>query len=145
MLKYKLTHPELIGALARMGHGSRVLITDANYAADVHVSPTATRIYLNLAPGMISATEILDKILEAIPVEFANLMLMDDGQEPPIASEYRAMLPTAVHVEPLARAEFYSAAKDSRTSVVVVTGEQRLFANILLRVGFINPDGTAHY
>ncbi|WP_318783043.1 RbsD/FucU domain-containing protein [Cellulosimicrobium sp. SH8] len=31
MLRYPLLHPGLIGALAGAGHGSRVLLADANY------------------------------------------------------------------------------------------------------------------
>ncbi len=31
MLKTKLTHPEILQALARAGHGSRVLIADGDY------------------------------------------------------------------------------------------------------------------
>lgn len=31
MIKYKLTHPEILEALASAGHGSQVLIADGNY------------------------------------------------------------------------------------------------------------------
>jgi len=31
MLKYRLLHPELLSVLAQAGHGSRILLADANY------------------------------------------------------------------------------------------------------------------
>jgi len=145
MLKYKLTHPELLAALAAMGHGSRILLADANYSSDINVGPAAKRIYLNFAPGMLPVTDVLEKVLDAIPVEAAHMMLMDNGQEPPIAADFRKLLPRAVALSSYARMDFYAAALASKTSVVVMTGEQRLFANILLTVGVVNPDGTFQY
>jgi len=145
MLKYGLTHPELIGALAGTGHTSRILLADSNYPVDVNANPAAKRIYLNFAPGMLTATDILKVILDAIPIEAAHYMLMDDGHAPPIADEFRHMLPQQASLDALARADFYNAVKESRTSIVVATGEQRLYANLLLTVGYIQPDGKPHF
>lgn len=145
MLKYRLLHPELIGALAGMGHGSRIMLADSNYPVDMNVNPAAKRIYLNLAPGMIPVTDILAVLLDAVPVEAAHHMLMDDGQAPPIAQEFRKMLPAPVPLEAYARQDFYAAVRDWRTSVIIATGEQRLFANLLLTIGYVKPDGTSHY
>lgn len=144
MLKYRLTHPELIGALAGMGHGSRIMLADSNYSVDINAHPNAKRIYLNLAPGIIPVTDVLAVLLDAIPVEAAHHMLMDDGQAPPIAAEFRQMLPAQVALESVARNDFYAAVRDSRTSVIVATGEQRLFANLLLTMGVVHPDGSSH-
>jgi L-fucose mutarotase len=145
MLKHGITHPDLIRALAQVGHGSRVLIADGNYAVDVNTAPTATRIYLNLAPGLIGAVDVLQSLIGAIPVEAAHGMLTDEGQEPPIMSEYRRTLPARVATDMLTRFAFYAAASDPHTSVVIATGERQPFANLLLIVGYVGPDGIAHY
>ncbi len=128
-----------------MGHGSRILLADANYASDVLAPPKAERIYLNFAPGMISATDILEVLLTATPIEFAYAMYMDTGEAPPIVEVFHSMLPAGVKLELLSRQPFYDAVKDSRTSVIVVTGEQRLYANLLLVTGFIHPDGKSQF
>ncbi len=145
MLKYRLTHPGLIGALAGMGHSSRILLADGNYPIDTLVSPTATRIYLNLRPGLIGTLDVLEAVLDAVPVEMAQFMFMDDGNAPPIAADYRRLIPALVSFDGLDRSDLYSAATDAKTSVVVATGEQALFANLILTVGYVQPDGTAHY
>ena len=70
MLKQRLTHPEILSvALAAAGHGSKVLITDGNYPASTKVGDNAALVYLNLAPGKPTVTEVLDILLTAIPVE----------------------------------------------------------------------------
>ena len=55
MLRLKLLHPELLGRLAAMGHGSQVLIADGNYPVATAAGPAAHRVYLNLAPGLVPA------------------------------------------------------------------------------------------
>ncbi len=145
MLKSRLIHPPLIAALSKMGHGSRILLADANYASDVLAPPSAERIYLNFAPGMLSATDILEVLLTATPVEFAYAMRTDEGETPTIVDDFRALLPAATKLELLSRQPFYDAVRDLRTSVIVATGEQRLYANILLVTGFVRPDGSPQY
>lgn len=145
MLKGNVTHPEMIYALARAGHGSRVLITDSNYAADVLKSPRATRINLNLMPGKLLVTEIMQAVLSMVPIEHANSMQQDDGTDPDIVAAFRELLPTDVSIQSLNRADFYDKAQDDATSLVIVSGDSRLFANIILTIGYMEPDGTAHY
>jgi L-fucose mutarotase len=138
MLKYRLIHPELLAALAAAGHGSRVLLADANYPHDTGAAPAARRIYLNLAPGIVSVTDVLAVLAEAIPVEAAHFMLQDDGQSAPVVAEFRRLLP-GVDLQPVERFAFYDLCRQPLTSIVVATGEQRLYANVLLTVGYIIP------
>lgn len=53
MLKYGVTDPPLLAALAKMQYGSLVLLADSNYAFDACVPPHAIRVYLNFAPGLL--------------------------------------------------------------------------------------------
>ena len=106
MLRHRLIHPDIVEALAAAGHGAKVLIADGNYPGSTQLGENATLVYLNLAPGRLTVTEVLDILLTAIPVEEAAVMEPDDGPEPGIFQEFRSLLP----VTPLtkySRFEFY--------------------------------------
>ncbi|MFY9486870.1 MAG: RbsD/FucU family protein [Bacillota bacterium] len=135
MLKTKLIHPDILRSLAAAGHGSKVLIADGNYPFTTATNPVADLVFLNLAPGIVKVTEVLDVILSAIPVEAAHVMRPDEGGEPPIFSEFRALLGGDVPLQPLGRHDFYDAAKGSDLALAVATGDQRWYANILLTIG----------
>ena len=145
MMKYRLLHPQLLGALGRAGHGSRILVADSNYPHVTGAPSQAERVFLNLAPGLLSATDVLKVLLDAIPVETAYAMLMDNGQEAPIVAEFRAMVPKGVEFKALERFAYYDAVKSPDTLLLIATGEQRLYANLLLVVGVVTPEGTAKY
>ena len=145
MLKYRILHPQLLGALGRCGHGSRLLIADSNYPHVTGAPPAAERVYLNLAPGLIGATDVLKALLDAVPVETAYIMLTAEGQEAPVVAEYRALLPRGVEVKGLPRFDYYEAVKSPDTALVIATGEQRTYANLLLVVGVISAHDEALY
>lgn len=138
MLKQRLTHPEILEALASAGHGSRVLITDGNYPASTQLGENAALVYLNLAPGMPSATDVLKVVLTAIPVEEAAVMEPADGPEPAIFREFRGLL-QEVPLVSYDRFTFYEEASGPDTCLQIVTGEQRIYANILLTMGVVMP------
>ena len=139
MLAYKLINPHLIQVLAGAGHGAKVLIADSNYPASTKLGPSADLVYLNLTPGIPSATDVLSTLLSAIEVESAAVMQPDSGDEPDIFDEFRKLLPKNVEMKKLGRFEFYDAVKDPDTCLVIQTGEQRLYANLLLVIGAIAP------
>jgi L-fucose mutarotase len=139
MLKSQLLHPEILRALAGAGHGAQVLIADGNYPASTGVAPTTTRVYLNLAPGLITATDALRVLATAIPIEAAHVMQTADGSEPPVLDEFRALLPGLALVA-VERFAFYRQASEPSTCLVIATGEQRVYANILLTVGVVSPE-----
>jgi len=142
VLKTKLLHPEILSVLATAGHGSRVLIADGNYPFATGSHASARRVYLNLAPGIVSSTDVLHTLLQVIPIEMAAGMLPESGEEPAIFDEFRSLLPKQVALESLGRAEFYEAVRDQNTALVIATGEQRAFANLLLTIGVANPSAT---
>ncbi len=140
MLKYCLLHPQLLGVLGRAGHGNRVLIADANYRFVTGAPPQAEKVYLNFMPGQLSATQVLIGLLDAVPFEAAYAMLMDDGHEPSITSDFRALLPQNINLNLLERYKFYEQVESPQTILVIATGEQRLFANLLLEIGVVSAD-----
>jgi L-fucose mutarotase len=138
MLKSPLLHPEILQALGGAGHGSKVLIADGNYPFGTGVNPAAERVYLNFAPGLLKATDVLRVLAEVIPVESAEVMMPAEGSEPPIFAEFRELL-GGLGLRPVGRFDFYEAARRSDTALVIATGEQRIYANILLTIGVVPP------
>src|SRR3954468_10769873 len=98
MLKSQLLHPQIIAALGKAGHGSKVLISDGNYPHWTKKGPNAEVVYLNLAPGMPTVTDVLKVLLSAIFIEKAEVMdYARTGpnslpKDPPIWDEFRQVL-----------------------------------------------------
>lgn len=139
MLKTRLLHPEILAALGEAGHGAQVLIADGNYPLATRSNPDAYRVFLNLEPGKLTVTDVLAVIAEAIPVESAYVMGPDDGSEPSVYAGFRELLP-GTDLTRLGRFEFYDMARGPDCALAIATGEQRLYANILLTIGVVMPE-----
>jgi len=140
MLRGPLLHPEILSALGAAGHGSRVLIADGNYPFSTGSHPAAKRVFLNLTRGFAPVDEVLAVLVEAIPIEAAHVMQPAEGPEPPIFQSFRQVLPAGIPLQPLERFAFYEAARGADTALVIATGEQRIYANILLTIGVVPPE-----
>lgn len=67
-------------------------------------------------------------------------MVTGTGEEPPIHQDFHSILPAGLELEKLKRYDFYNAILlDPDAALVIATGEQRIFANIILTVGVIPP------
>ncbi|GAA1720182.1 RbsD/FucU family protein [Isoptericola hypogeus] len=149
MLRYELLHPGMIGALAAAGHGSRVLLADANYPHSTGAPRGAARVHLNLRPGLLNVDQVLEVLLDAVPVEQAAVMVpggvagdvVAAGEEIPAHAGYRAMLGPDAGWQELDRFAFYDAARSDDVALVVATGDQRVYANLLLTIGVRTPPG----
>lgn len=144
MLYSELIHPKISEVLARAGHSAKILIADGNYPASSAIGPKAELVSLNLAPGLVTVAQVLKVLLTAIPIEAVNTMGMpaDDPYrlpgDPPVWNDYRGILKAAglsLELQPISRWDFYDAV-DSRDHVLTIqTGDQALWANLLLTVG----------
>lgn len=128
-------HPELLSALARAGHGSRVLIADGNYPVATAARPGAPVVFLNVRPGLLDALTVLDAVRDLVPVEAAAVMA-PDGPDPDIFDGFAAVLP-GVELARLGRSAFYEAARGDDLALVIATGEVRLFGNLLVTIGVV--------
>lgn len=137
MLKTRLLHPEILQALARAGHGARVLVADGNYPVSTETPPAATRVYLNLRRGLVSVTDVLAVLVESVPIESALLMETPEGAPVAVHERCRELLPAPAVVGQRKRHEFYAEARSSATALVIATGEERRFANVLLTLGAV--------
>ena len=143
MLQGSLIHPGILEALGRAGHGAQVLIADGNYPFSTGANRHAARVFLNLRPGLVSATDVLEVLVGAIPVEAATVMVPDEGPEPSIFKQFRGLLPAGMALETLDRFAFYDAARSDSLALIIATAEQRVYANILLTIGVIPPPGAS--
>jgi L-fucose mutarotase len=139
MLRTTLLHPTILRALASSGHGSLILIADGNYPVATASPPTAERVYLNLRPGVLTVTAVLDTLLSAMHVEAAHVMQPADGGTPPVFADFGRLLPDLA-LQRLEREAFYDQARHPNLSLAIVTGDQRLYANILLTMGVVAPE-----
>ena len=126
-------HPQLMGALALCGHGDKILIADGNYPL-ASKTGQAKKIYLGLAPGLPSVTDVLRTIQSVVNLEKAEVMQPEDGSEPEVFPQFRYML-GGIELEKLGRFEFYDACQTGTVRVAISTGEKRTYANLLLTIG----------
>lgn len=144
MLKHQLVHPKISEVLARAGHHAKILIADGNYPASTKKGPNAELVCLNLAPGIVNCTQVLQTLLTAVPIDAVNTMMYtaDDpytlNEDPPVWDEYRAAIRAAglgLSLEPIAKWDFYKAVETPDHVLTIQTADQQRFANLLLSVG----------
>lgn len=144
MMRIPIIHPELLAGLARLGHGSQVLVADALFPHATGANPTAPRVNLNLAPGTVPAAQIVGLLGQVVHVEAATFMFdpgTDDGESTAVL-DFRAALGGHTHwggkqVEwsGLDRFDFYDACLKPSVGLVIASGEVRPYANLLLTIG----------
>ena len=131
--------PELLKILMEMGHGDEIVIGDGNFPAasnanrlvraDGHGIPELLAAILRLMP--------LDPYVEK-PVTLMQVVKGDD-YDPVIWEEYRAIIDKyVVHKIDLGyidRFSFYERA--SKAYAIIATGEESLYANIILKKGVV--------
>jgi L-fucose mutarotase len=137
VLLTQLLHPEILSALGRAGHGSRVLVADGNYPFATESPGTARMVFLNLRRGLVTVTDVLEVLVGTIPIESAMVMNRPDGQVVPIHEEIRKILPATASLVGKERLAFCQEVKSPATTLVVATGEERRFANLLLVIGVV--------
>jgi L-fucose mutarotase len=144
MLKHQLIHPKINEVLARAGHHARVLIADGNYPASTKKGPVAEVVCLNLSPGIVTVAQVLRAIVSAVPIDCVNIMGIppDDPYakhgEPAAWKEFRVILAEAaleMPLEALQKYDFYEAVESKDHVLTIQTGDQALWANVLLTMG----------
>jgi len=144
VLRHKLIHPKLNEVLGRAGHHGRILIADGNYPASSAIGPRAELVSLNLMPGVVNCTQVLEAILSAIPIEAANTMMYEKTgpyalqEDPPVWARYRQVIKEAglaVELAPIEKWDFYKAVATNDHVLTIQTADQQRFANLLLTVG----------
>ena len=144
MLNYGLTHPKILEVLGRAGHHAKVLIADGNYPASSTLGPNAEQVSLNLAPGVVTCTQVLEALVTAMPIEAAHTMDYEKTgpyalqADPPVWDQYRAVFKKAklgLKLQPVEKWEFYKQVATPDHVLTIQTADQQRFANLLLVIG----------
>ncbi len=144
MLKHHLIHPRINEVLGRAGHHSVILIADGNYPAWNKRGPNSELVSLNLSPGVVNCAQVLRVLLSAVAIDRVNTMGIPEDDpyaqqgEPPVWVDYRQILREAgsnLELEPLMKWDFYQAVGSPDHVLTIQTGDQALWANILLTMG----------
>ncbi|MFC6346046.1 RbsD/FucU family protein [Vagococcus carniphilus] len=132
--------PELVKVLMEMGHGDEIVIADGNY-------PAASNAKKLVRCDGLGVPELLDSILKLFPMDTyqeysIGLMQVAEGDPtiPVIWDDYKKIIKEAVvendKIELLTRQEFYNRGKEAYA--IVATGEEAIYANILLKKGVVH-------
>jgi L-fucose mutarotase len=144
MLKHQLIHPKINEVLARAGHHALILIADGNYPVSTKHGPNAELVCLNLAPGIVTCAQVLETLLSAAPIDHVNTMGIpaDDPYaqkgEPPVWDEFRKILRAAkikTKLSSIQKWEFYDRVMSPDHVLTIQTGDQALWANVLVTMG----------
>ncbi|SHF68997.1 L-fucose mutarotase [Kaistia soli DSM 19436] len=133
--------PDLLFTLRAMGHGDEIAIVDANFPA------------LAMAKRLIrmdghDAVRVTDAVLSLMPLDrFApdeTAIRMEVVGEPDAVPAVCTLFQDVIdHRDPgyklakLERFAFYERAKQS--FAIIATGERRLYGNVILKMGVIDP------
>lgn len=130
--------PELLHALAAMGHGDEICIADANFPA------TANARRLIRLDG-IDAVAVANAVLGLLPLDtfvdnaaFVMQVVGKPKEAPPIYGLFQQALDRHANGFKLGRIErfkFYERAQ--RCFAIVATGERRLYGNLILTKGVL--------
>ena len=135
----KILSPELVKILMEMGHGDEIVIADGNFPSET-IGKRVVRCDGHGVP------ELLDAIMKLFPLDTYTdkpVMLMEvvkgDPVVPTIWDDYKKIInkyePENCKIEMIERFAFYERAKTAYA--VVATGEEAIYANIILKKGVV--------
>jgi L-fucose mutarotase len=85
----------------------------------------------------VTVDDVLAPLLTAVPIESVTAMLPDEGTRPECRRGYEQLPGPGLPLRPVERLEFYRTCREPEVAVCVATGDDRLYANLLLTVGFL--------
>lgn len=135
-----LLNPDVLHALAAMGHADTLAIVDSNFPAFSVASETVYKKVLRMDCSMPQA---LEAVLSLFPIDsfvdnpVNSMQVVGDPKEvPEVITEAAQILDQQqVQITSLERFEFYAATKQS--FAIIQTTESRIYANLILSKGVI--------
>ena len=137
---HPLLSPDLLHALAAMGHGDEIAIVDANFPS-ASLGPRLVEIHGASSPDLLDAVLTLFPIDTSVEPAVFTMEVVDDPTAVPepvmdFAAVFTRHRLADCEIGTLERHAFYERAK--RAFALVRTGEMRPYGNILLVKGVIN-------
>ena len=139
--------PDLLWCLASMGHAERLVLVDRNFPAHDVARHTSTGKLIEL-PGL-DIPQAARAILSVMPLDdfipdpISRMQVVGDpGKLLPMQAEVHQIAKEAegrdVDMEALERFAFYEKARSA--FAIIVSGERRLYGNLILKKGIVRPD-----
>ena len=128
MKKDRLLNPQLIQAIAAMGHTDMLVVADAGLPVPKGVAV----VDLSLIRGIPTFLDTLGAICEELVVEGYILAEEMEGKSPALYAQTRALL-GSIPCETMSHEELKHLSQ--KASVIVRTGETTSYANVILRAG----------
>ena len=132
-----IIHPDLLKILAQMGHGDELVISDAHFPS-YSISNNVVRV------DKASSPEIMEAVLKLIELDQyvdKPVMLMSpvpgDCIDPDLLAEVKKITGDPERIDYIERFAFYERAK--KAFAVVVSGESRIYGNIIVKKGVTMP------
>lgn len=141
----EILSPELLKTLCEMGHGDVIVLADGNFPAESVGKDT--RVIRCDGHGV---PELLEAILKVIPtdtyVEHPVNLMAPEPQDPdhfPIWDRFYELLEryegnADAKIGYIERFRFYEESR--KAYAVVATGEQAVYANVMIKKGVITPE-----
>ncbi len=132
-----LLSPELLGVLARMGHGDEIILADAHFPGETFNKNVLRADGLKIA-DLLGAILPLFELDAYVPHPLAMMAAVPgDTLDPEVETRYLKSIhqtnPSAAAIERVERFAFYDRAKNA--FAVVMTGETAKYGNIILKKG----------
>ncbi|WP_319531479.1 RbsD/FucU domain-containing protein [uncultured Cohaesibacter sp.] len=138
-----LLSPDLLHILASMGHGSDLVIADANFPGAQFAEETGCR-YVRL--DGIPATDILSAVLGLMPLDdfiddpaVVMEVVGNPTEIPPVVAAFQTIVNDVADnpatLSKLERFAFYDKAR--KAYAIVQSGETRLYGNIIVTKGVV--------
>lgn len=138
---HPILNPDLLRAIARMGHGDDIVIADANFPSST-MGPEVIR-----ADG-VSATDMAEAILTHFPLDtfvpetaWRMEVVGDPTAVPDVCAELQEIVSRRAGDFKIASLERFAFYERARTAAyIVATTEFRLYGNLILKKGVVHPD-----
>lgn len=138
----KIISPELLKVLCEMGHGDRIVLADGNFPCE-----SMGKNAVVIRADSIGVSELLKAILQLFPLDASiekpvTLMEVSAGDDvvTPIWDEFKEIVAAndergADAFKEIGRFDFYDETRSSYC--IVATGEEALYANVMLQKGVV--------
>ena len=134
----EIISPDLLKILAQMGHGDELVISDAHFPA-YSVNSNVVRVDAATSPELLRAVcqlIELDQYVDKPVIMMAPVP--GDSLDPEHTAECRDVLgKDADRIDYIERFAFYDRARQA--FAVVVSGESRIYGNIIVKKGVTKP------
>jgi L-fucose mutarotase len=144
---HPLLHPDLLHALASMGHGDTIAIVDSNFPAAstarglVVDSPLVIGVDAIAAVQAILTVLPIDSFTSELPPVLAMQVVGNPDEIPPVVQLAAPLFQAkGFGITSIERFAFYAAA--NRAFAVVLTTETRLYGNFIIRKGVVSEVDT---